>query len=110
MRIVLQKTVGGGFERALKRLDLQIQRRAFKHIAVAVDAHIAGGTRLIVRGVVLQPVGFDHRARLAHFRLAFDDGFQVRAAADLLAHQKDRRGVQLRLADTVRQAGCGLER
>ena len=74
---------------ALETLQAQLQFRPAVHVAVAQHLDLALRTRQVFGGVVAEPVGADHQAAAAQFDIAFGEGFEVGAAAQLAGLQDD---------------------
>ena len=61
VRIVLEKVVAGGVEKALKGVQLDLQQGPLVHVASPVDAHMALRSGQVGGLVVIQSVRFnDH--------------------------------------------------
>ena len=109
MGIALQKLVTRLDEKTLKGLHLEFQQWTFKHIAAAVDAHIAAGLGAVSGAVVLQPVRLDDSAGFTQFGLTFDHRLQIGTARNALAHQKRRCFVALGWRQGLDQPGAALQ-
>ena len=89
LSVVLQKMVARRLYKAFKGIHFELEQGALKDIALAVDAHIAAGFGLVRRLVVLDAVGLNHGTGLAQDHVAFNEGFQVRAARHAVTLHKN---------------------
>jgi len=106
---VFQKLVPGLGKKALERVHLELQHRAFIDVARPVDAHVAGGVDQIVRLVIGSPVGLQHHVALAHHGVAVDHRVQVRPAQDVVAAEKRGHLLAHGQRNLLLQQGAGLE-
>ncbi len=74
---------------AFEALHPQLQLGAGVDVAVLVDAHMAACDGQVFRLVVAEAIGAQDETAAAEFRVAFGDGLEVRAAADLACPQDD---------------------
>ena len=75
---------------ALEALQLQLQFRAPVVVAVAADAHVAFGVGTVLRAVVGDSIGTDHRAGAAELHLAFGHRIEVGPRLQTIGPHHDR--------------------
>ena len=77
----LCETVTGRLEMALKTVELQLGRGAFKTVAPPADLHMALRAQVFAGLAVFQPVGPNHHARLAQHHATVEHQVQIWARA-----------------------------
>ena len=75
MPVILKKVVARLVEETFKRFNFELYQGPLKHIACAIDAHVAARFGQVIGLVVLQPVSTNHRVTPAQYGIAFQHGF-----------------------------------
>ena len=88
MAAVLQKFVTHIVHEAFHGFGGQLAQAPFVTVAVAVDAHMAGGAGPVAERVVFQLVGVDDQARFAQHGLTFQNRFALAVAGHAVRLQK----------------------
>jgi hypothetical protein len=84
---------------ALKRVGLQIQRRALEGVAFSRDLHPALGLQGVLRLVVFNAVRPHGQALFAQQHIAFNDQVQIGPSKQALTRYKQGRLLALNLGD-----------
>ena len=83
-----QEAVAGLLENPFKSVHLELQLRPLKHTARPVDAHMAVGPQLVLRGLIAQPISANHRIAASQLGLPLQHHDGVSLTSEQVAKKK----------------------